>query len=110
MFKELGQMMSMLKNLPKMKEEAEKLQQRLGSITADGNAGGGLVTARVNGHMNLLACTISDDAWTMQDKEMLEDLIVAAINQAMQKARELVAEETGKMAMGLGMPGFPPAG
>jgi len=107
MFKELGQMMSMLKNLPKMKEEAEKLQQQLAQIHADGNAGGGMVTARVNGTMQLVSCTISEDALKMQDKEMLEDLVTAAVNQALQKARELVAEETGKMAMGMGMPNFP---
>jgi len=108
MMKELGQMFSMLKNLPKMKEEAERLQQRLGQITADGNAGAGLVTAKVNGHMNLTAVNISDDALKMNDKEMLEDLVLAAVNQAMQKVRELVAEETGKMAMGMGLPGMPP--
>jgi DNA-binding YbaB/EbfC family protein len=109
MFKELGQMMNMLKNLPKMKEETEKLQQRLSQITAEGNAGAGMVTAKVNGSLQLIACAISEDALKLGDREVLEDLVMAAVNQALQKARELVAEETGKMAMGMGLPGFPQA-
>ena len=53
--------------------------------------------------MELVACVISDEA--MKDKELLEDLVRSAVNQAMQKAKQAVAEETSKMATGLGMPG-----
>ena len=103
MMKEFGQMMGMLKNLPKLKEETERLQAKIREIQAEGSAGAGMVTVKVNGEMQVIRCTISDDAWKMQDKEMLEDLMAAAVNQAVQKVRDLVAQETGKMAMGMGM-------
>lgn len=104
MFKEIGQMASLLKNMPKIREEMEKLQTRLAQITAEGDAGGGMVKVKVNGHLEMLACTLSDEAAKMNDKELLEDLISAAVNHALKKARQQVAEETSKMATGLGLP------
>ncbi len=104
MFKEIGQLAGMLKQLPKIKEEVERLQQRLGQITAEGDAGAGMVRVRVNGRLELLSCTISDEAMKLNDREMIEDLIVAAVNQGMNKARHQAAEETGKMAAALGLP------
>lgn len=104
MFKQIGQITSMLKNLPKMKAAMEELQKNLGQITAEGSAGGNMVTAKVNGRMEVLSCVISDEAMKLQDKEMLEDLIVAALNQAIVKVNELRAEETQKLATNLGMP------
>lgn len=109
MFDKLGQIASLLKNLPRMQEEMGKLQGRIGQITADGEAGGGMVKARVNGLMEVVACVISDELMKMNDKELMEDLIRSAVNQAIQKARVAVAEETSKMAGGLGIampPGF----
>jgi DNA-binding YbaB/EbfC family protein len=105
MFKEIGQLASLMRNLPKLQQEAEQLKQKLGRIIAEGTAGGGMVSAKVNGHMELLACSISDDVLKMNDREMLEDLIKAAVNQAIQKSRQAVTEETSKMASGLGLPG-----
>jgi DNA-binding YbaB/EbfC family protein len=104
MFKEIGQLAGMLKQLPKIKEEVERLQQRLGEIIAEGDAGAGMVKARVNGRLEVLNCTISDELLKLNDREMLEDLIAVAINQAMNKARHQAAEETGKMAAALGLP------
>jgi nucleoid-associated protein EbfC len=102
MFEKLGQIATLMKNLPRMQEEMGKLQGRIAQISAEGDAGGGMVKAKVNGHMEVLACVISDEA--MKDKELLEDLVRAALNQAMQKAKQAVAEETSKMASELGMP------
>jgi nucleoid-associated protein EbfC len=104
MMKELGQLAGFMKQLPKIKEEVERFQQRVGSITADGDAGGGLVKVRVNGKMEILSCRLSDEALALNDREMLEDLIRAAVNQALQRVRQLVAEETSKMASNLGLP------
>lgn len=104
MFDKLGQMASMFRQLPKIKEEMERLQQRLGQITAEGDAGGGMVKVRVNGRMEVQACQLSDEVIRLGDREMLEDLIRAAVNQALDKARKLVAEETTKLAGGLGLP------
>src|SRR5437016_4046575 len=104
MFDKISQIFGMLRNLPKMKEEMQKLQQRLGQITAEGDAGGGMVRAKVNGQMEVLACSISDEALRGNDKELLEDLIRGAVNQALHKVRMQVAEETSKAAGGLGLP------
>jgi len=103
-FKELGQFAGLMPQLPKLKEEFEHLQQRIGQITAEGDAGGGLVKVRVSGKMEVLACRLSDEALRLNDREMLEDLIRAATNQALERARQQVAEETGKLASGLGLP------
>ncbi len=104
MFKQIGQIASMMKNLPKMKAAMEELQQKLGQIIAEGSSGGNMVTAKVNGRMEVISCVISDEAMKLQDKEMLEDLIVAALNQAIVKVNQLRAEETQKLASNLGMP------
>lgn len=103
--KDLGQLVSMMTKLPsidKIKEETERMQQRLGEITAEGDAGAGMVKVRVNGRMEVLSCQISNEA--LGDKEMLEDLIAAAVNQAITRARLQTAEETGKLASNLGLP------
>jgi len=104
MFKELGQFASLMKNLPRIKEEMAKLQGKMAQISAEGDAGGGMVKVRVNGNMEVVACSFSDEAMKGGDKELLEDLTAAAVNQALKKAKALVAEETSKMATGLGMP------
>jgi nucleoid-associated protein EbfC len=104
MFREIGQFASLMKNLPKIREEVEQLQQRLARITAEGSAGGDMVQVRVNGKMELLTCQISEEAMRQNDRELLGDLIVGAVNQALQRCRQLVAEETSKMASGLGLP------
>ena len=103
--KDLGQLVSLMTKLPsidKIKEEAERMQQRLAEITAEGDAGAGMVKIRVNGRMEVLHCQISSEA--LNDKEMLEDLVAAAVNQAIARVRQLTAEETGKMASNLGIP------
>src|SRR5262245_20750444 len=104
MFDELRQLAGLLKNLPKTKEEMERLQQRLAQISADGDAGGGMVRVRVNGRMEVLSCQLSEEAVRLGDREMLEDLIRGASNQALERARRMVAEETSKMATGFGLP------
>ncbi len=104
MFEKLGQIAGLLKNLPKMREEMQNLQERIALVTAEGDAGAGMVKARVNGSMEVLSCTISEDTLKLNDKELLEDLVKAAINQALQKVKKAVAEETSKMASGLGLP------
>jgi DNA-binding YbaB/EbfC family protein len=104
MFKEFGAIMGMMKNLPKIQAEAQQMQERIGQLTAEGVAGGDMVTVKMNGRMEVLNCTITDAAWQMQDKELIEDLVRGATNQALEKVKALVAEETGKMAQNIGLP------
>lgn len=106
MLKELGQIAGLMRHLPKIREEMERLQQRLGQLSAEGTAGGGMVRAKVNGRLEVVSCRISDEAMRLNDRELLEDLIRAALNQALERARQLLAEETSKVTSGLGlMPG-----
>src|SRR5260370_8009209 len=83
MFKELGQFASLMKNLPRIKEEMAKLQGKMAQISAEGDAGGGMVKVRVNGNMEVVACSFSDEAIQGGDKELLEDLTTSAANHAM---------------------------
>jgi nucleoid-associated protein EbfC len=104
MFKEMGQFFSMMRNLPKIKEEMDRLQQNLGQLTAEGDAGAGMVRVRANGRMEVLGVRLSPELLRQEEQEMLEDLIRAATNQALEKVRRLAAEETARMATGLGLP------
>ena len=103
MFKGMGQIANLMRNLPKIKEEQEQLQQRLGQITAEGDAGAGMVKVRFNGRMEMISLQLSDEALKLNDREMLEDLIKAAVNQALGRVRQQIAEETSKMMAGLGI-------
>ncbi|HEV3263622.1 MAG TPA: YbaB/EbfC family nucleoid-associated protein [Gemmataceae bacterium] len=104
MFGQLGQLAGLMKNLPKFQAEMANFQARLAQISAEGDAGGGMVKARVNGKQEVLACTLSDEALRLSDREMLEDLIKAAVNQALTRVRQQTAEEAGKVAATLGLP------
>lgn len=104
MFKELGTMMNLLGNRGKLQEEMQKFQQTVAQISAEGTAGAGMVTVKVSGKMEVLSCRISDEAMKLNDREMLEDLIVAATNQAMAKVREQLTAETAKVAEAMGVP------
>jgi nucleoid-associated protein EbfC len=103
MFKELGQMMGMMKNLPKLQAAMAEMQQKLGQIAVEGNAGGGMVVVTVNGRLEVTRCVISEDAMKLDDREMLADLVAAAVNMAMSKAREEVAKASQEMAQDAGL-------
>lgn len=104
MFKELGAMMSLMGNRGKLQEEIGKFQAQVGTITAEATAGAGYVTAKANGKLEVMAVKISDEALALNDREMLEDLVAAAVNQALAKAREQVAAASAKMAENMGLP------
>ena len=104
MFKDLGALMSLMGNRGKIQEEMQKFQAQIGQITAEATSGGGYVTVKVSGRLEVLAVRISEEAMKLNDREMLEDLIAAATNQAINKARELLAAESAKMAANLGLP------
>jgi hypothetical protein len=104
MFKEMGALMSLLGNRGKLQEEMQKYQAQLGSITADGAAGAGFVTAKANGRLEVVSVTISAEATALNDREMLEDLVAAAVNQALTKAREQATVAMAKMTENLGLP------
>lgn len=102
MFGKLGSLMSLMGNGGKIKDEMEKFNAQLGAIVAEGAAGGGYVTAKANGRLEVLSVTIAPEATA--DREMLEDLVAAAVNQALAKARDQVGAASARMAENLGLP------
>lgn len=100
----IGQIAKMMGQLPRLKEEAERMQQRLEQLVVEGDAGAGMVKVRVNGRMIVVGCTISPETLALNDREMLEDLVQAATNQALDKARQALGEETAKLMGGMGLP------
>jgi DNA-binding YbaB/EbfC family protein len=104
MFKELGSMMGLLRNQAKLQEEMQKFQAQVAQITAEASAGAGYVTVKANGRLEIQSVRITDEALKLNDREMLEDLITAATNQALAKVRQQIAEESAKMAANIGLP------
>ena len=102
--KELSAMMGLMGNKSKIQDEMQKFQSQIPLIMADGIAGGGMVTVKANGKMEILSCNIAEDALKLNDREMLEDLVMAATNQSLGKVRDLLAAETAKMASNMGLP------
>jgi DNA-binding YbaB/EbfC family protein len=91
-----------LKNAQKIQEQMGTFQEKLALVTVTGSAGGGMVEIDLNGKMEILAVRISSEA--MEDREMLQDLVTAAFNAAMEKVREAVNQEMGALAGGMGLP------
>ena len=96
-----------LKNAGKIQEQMGALQEKLGQIRATGSSGGGMVEIDLNGRMEVQSVRISAEAMEEGDREMLQDLVAAAINSAMEKIREAINREMGAMT-GMSLPGFSP--
>lgn len=104
----IGGMGNLLKQAQEMQARMAKIQEELGQKTVQGSAGGGMVQVTVNGQFNLTAVKIEASVINADEKEMLEDLILAAVNDGMRKARDLVSTEMGKLTGGLKIPGLMP--
>ncbi|WP_217914862.1 YbaB/EbfC family nucleoid-associated protein [Miltoncostaea marina] len=99
----------MLKQMQKMQEEMARVQQQLQEESVTASAGGGAVTARVSGGLELLEVTIDPSIVDPEDVEMLQDVVVAAVNEAMRAAQQLAQDRLGPVAgglSGLGLPGL----
>ncbi|MEL7058507.1 MAG: YbaB/EbfC family nucleoid-associated protein [Acidobacteriota bacterium] len=93
--------MNMQKLLQQAQQMQEKMQRELGETFAEASVGGGLVTVRIDGHKHLLSVKIDPEALDPEDPSMLEDLIVAASNEANRKMDEQLRTKVGSMAGGL---------
>ena len=89
-----------------MQQEMLRIQSELEATTVDGSAGGGVVGATVTGKQELVSITIEPDAVDPSDVEMLQDLIVAAVNDALRASRELAEEKMAAVTGGLRIPGM----
>jgi DNA-binding YbaB/EbfC family protein len=96
--------MKMMRQLQEMQSQMARIQEDLGSREVEGTAGGGVVKVRVNGHQQVLGIEIQPDAVDPEDVELLQDMILAATNEALDRSRELAAGELGSLAAGLGLP------
>jgi nucleoid-associated protein EbfC len=94
MSKNFGQLLSQAK---KIQEKLQKMQDEMGSKTVEAQAGGGMVTCVVNGKQELISLAISEEVWTERDKELIEDLLVAAVNEGLNKSRDMMNEEMAKV-------------
>src|SRR2546425_9101935 len=94
----------MLKQLQQMQAKMAKIQEDLGQKTVTGTAGGGVVEVMVNGHQKVLSVTVKPEVVDPADVDMLQDLVLAAVNDAMDRARELASWEMGAVTAGVGVP------
>lgn len=113
MFKGLGDIASLLKNAGAMKGQFEEMQARMGemqnhlaNMRIKGTAGGGMVAIEVNGKLDVLGCNIDQTLIESGDKEMLEDLVTSAMNDAIHKSKEAAADAMKDVTGGLDIPGM----
>ncbi|WP_042500697.1 YbaB/EbfC family nucleoid-associated protein [Thermaerobacter marianensis] len=97
----------MLKQLEKVQQEMARLQEELAQREVEATAGGGMVKAVVNGRQELLRLEIAREAVDPDDVELLQDMIVAAVNEANRKAQELLQAEMARVTGGLKLPKLP---
>ncbi|MBQ8003445.1 MAG: YbaB/EbfC family nucleoid-associated protein [Clostridia bacterium] len=101
-----GNMQGMLRQAQKMQEEMLKAQEELGEKTVEASVGGGVVTVIANGKKELVSVTIKPEAVDPDDVEMLQDLIVSAVNEAMRKADDMAASSMSRITGGMNIPGL----
>ncbi len=95
---------SILKKAQKLQERMKKLREELGKKTVSATSGGGMVEVLANGKQEIVSIKIEKEVVDPNDVEMLEDLIVAAVNEALNRSRELVSQEMMKLTGGLKLP------
>jgi DNA-binding YbaB/EbfC family protein len=102
----MGNMNNLMRQAKKMQEQMLKMQEELEQKTVEASAGGGVVTVVASGKKEIVQIKINPEVVDPDDVEMLQDLILAATNEALRKADEMVQSEMGKIAGGLGIPGM----
>ena len=95
-----------MKQAQKMQERMLRMQEELAAKTVEATAGGGMITAVVNGKYELVSLKIEREVVDPEDIEMLQDLIVAAVNEGVRKSQEMAQEEMAKVTGGLNIPGL----
>lgn len=106
MLKGLGDIAGLMKQAKEMQARMAEVQDRLALMRITGSAGGGMVNVEVNGKQDVLGCTIDQTLHDSGDREMLEELFVSAMNDALHKSREAAAESMKDVTGGLNIPGM----
>ncbi len=102
----MAKMGKMLKDLQRLKTDMMNAQEDLAEKSVEASSGGGVVTCLVNGKQEVLEINIKPEAVDLEDLEMLEDLVLAAVNQGITKSKEMIETELGKLTGGLNLPGL----
>jgi len=97
---------NMMKEAQRLQQQMAALQEEVGKRKVEATAGGGMVTVEANGKQEILSIKIDPEVINRDDAQMLEDLVLAACNEALRKSRELVQQELGKLTGGLKLPGL----
>lgn len=97
---------NLMKQAQRIQSQVTRMQEELGDRTVEASAGGGMVTAVANGRQELVAVSIDPQVVDPEDVEMLEDLVVAAVSEALARAGEMAAEEMKKVTGGMSLPGL----
>jgi DNA-binding YbaB/EbfC family protein len=97
---------NVMKQAQKLQAKMLKMQEELAEKTVETTAGGGMIKVVANGRQQVLSITIDPEVVDPEDVEMLQDLVLAAVNDALTKAQEMVAGEMGKLTGGMNIPGF----
>lgn len=106
MFGKMGNMGNMMKQVQKMQADMARMQEEMKEKTVEATAGGGAIRVVVTGGKELKEIKINPEVVDPEDTEMLEDLMLACINEALRKADELASKEMGKITGGLNIPGL----
>ena len=101
-----GSMSKMIKQAKHVQEQIVKMQEELKEREVETSAGGGAITVRVNGKQELLEIKISPEVVDPDDIEMLEDLVIAAVNEGIRQSQEMVSTEMAKITGGFNIPGL----
>jgi DNA-binding YbaB/EbfC family protein len=96
----------MMKQVQEMQKQMVKAQEELAAEEVEASAGGGMVTVKVTGDLKVTSISISPEAVDPDDPEMLEDLVTAAVNEAVRSAQELASQKMGGLTGGLNIPGL----
>ena len=97
---------NIMKEAQKLQQQMEALQAEVGKKKVQATAGGGMVTVEANGKQEILSIKIDREVINPDDAQMLEDLVLAACNEALRQSREMVQAEMGKLTAGLKIPGL----
>ncbi|WP_374015745.1 YbaB/EbfC family nucleoid-associated protein [Paenibacillus thiaminolyticus] len=102
----MNNMNQMMKQVKKMQEQMLKAQEQLADKKIIGTSGGGAVTVEVNGHKKLLSITLKPEVVDPEDIEMLQDLVITAVNDALTKAEDMANDDMAKFTGGMKIPGL----
>ena len=102
----MKKMGNMMKQAQQLQAKMMKLQEELGAKTVEASAGGGMIKVVADGKQQVVSIEIEKEVVDPEDVEMLQDLVVAAVNEALAKSQEMVASEMGKLTGGMNLPGL----